>query len=87
MKLGQFKIWGMEQRDHSGPVACINQSYLIALTVLVEDCNTEEQIWKWDFFNFQKLWPNCTSNDIGKMNKFGNGMFLTLKVVAKVYFK
>jgi hypothetical protein len=35
MNLGQFKTGGMEQRDHSGPIAYINQSYIIALTVLV----------------------------------------------------
>jgi hypothetical protein len=35
MKLGQFRTGGMEQRDHSGPIAYINQSYLIALAVLV----------------------------------------------------
>jgi hypothetical protein len=35
MNLGQFKTGGMEQRDHAGPIAYINQSYIIALTVLV----------------------------------------------------
>lgn len=29
MNLGQFKTGGMEQRDHSGPIASINQSYII----------------------------------------------------------
>jgi hypothetical protein len=67
MKLGQFKIAGMEQRDHTGPIAYINQKLSNSIhSSCVRDCNTEEQIWKWNLFNFQSCGQSVLQMMLGK---------------------